>query len=207
MLTIVLLVFVVGGLLGLLSWYGFANLAKFLNLSAPINADVLVIEGWISDKALVQASRLFWQDGYKTIITTGPPVHYGYFLSDYKTHAQLSAATLERLGIPASKILPLPCPTVDQFRTYTSALAVKQYYEIHQLKPHGINIFTSSCHARRSWYIYHQLFAAANIEVGVVATEPYSFDLNQWWKTSAGVRTVIGELIAYSYVRLINWRS
>ncbi len=207
MLIVILIISGLGGFLGLWFWYWFTNLAKFLNLCAPIEADTLVIEGWVPDKTLAQAAQIFWQEGYKTIITTGPPVDYGYFLSEYKTQAQLSAATLEHLGIPESKIIPLSCPTVEKFRTYTSALAVKQFYESQPFKPRRINLFSSSCHARRSWYIYHQLFAAANIAVGVVATKPYNFDPDHWWKTSAGVRTVVGEFIAYSYVRLVNWRN
>ncbi|NJL44635.1 MAG: DUF218 domain-containing protein [Leptolyngbyaceae cyanobacterium SM2_3_12] len=194
-------------LVGLGLYWGLVNLARFLNISRPILADVLVVEGWLSDEALTLASKLFWQDNYRVIITTGPPLTRGTFLSEYKTHAALSAATLVQLGVPKHLIIPLPCPAVEQFRTYTSALAVKQWLEIHQPGLRRLNLFTMSCHARRSWYIYRRLFAAANLAVGVIATDPTGFDLQTWWTTSSGFRTVIAETIAYGYVRWISWKS
>jgi len=192
---------------GLLFWFWFTHLAEFLNLCAPIKADILLIEGWLPDQALVQASKLFWEDGYTAIITTGPPLQHGYFLSEYKTHAEFSAATLVALGIPRELIISLPCPSAERYRTYTSALAVKQYCEYKGVRPNGINIYTMSCHARRSWFIYRQLFAPANVRIGVLAHQPDNFDLRHWWRTSAGGRIVVGEFIAYGYVRLISWKN
>ncbi|MGF1569647.1 MAG: hypothetical protein ACFCVD_16525 [Nodosilinea sp.] len=195
------------GLLALGCYWGFVNLARFLNLSRPIAAEVLVVEGWISDEALVAVSKLFWQGGYQALITTGPPLLRGTFLSHYRTHAELSAATLVALGIPQHLIIPMPCPEVERFRTYTSALAVKRYVERQRPDLRGLNLFTMGCHARRSGYIYHRLFAPANIAVGVIASDLSGFDPQTWWTTSTGVRTVVSELIAYAYVRLIQWQG
>jgi hypothetical protein len=187
-----------------LAYWGFVNLATFLTMTRPVVADVLVIEGWIPDFALEQASKEFWQGGYKTIVTTGPPLLRGTYLSEYKTHADLAAATLKAMGVPPELIISLPCPNADRFRTYTSALAV-QHYLGQGPSPVGINLFTQGCHARRSWYIYHRLLTPTQIKVGIIPMANHTFDLQQWWTTSSGVRTVVGELIAYLYVRLVRW--
>ena len=36
-----------------------------------------------------------------------------------------------------------------------------------------------------------------------MALEDGQFDWKHWWRTSLGVRTVIGETIAYAYARLL----
>jgi hypothetical protein len=193
---------------GLALWLyrGLVNLASFLALSRPIAADVLIVEGWIPDYAMAQASQEFWRGKYNILITTGPPLLRGTYLSNYKTHADLAAATLKVLGVPPERIVVLPCPVADRFRTYTSALAVQQYLAKHPPSL-GINLFTLGCHARRSWYIYQRLFRLYQIPVGVMAMANDTFDLHRWWVSSSGARTVLGEWIAYCYVRLIRWNG
>ncbi|NJL47273.1 MAG: DUF218 domain-containing protein [Leptolyngbyaceae cyanobacterium SM2_5_2] len=191
-------------LLGLGIYLGFLNLARFLSVSRPVEAQVLIVEGWVGDDALTQASKLFWQEGYRAIITTGPPLLRGTFLSHYKTHAQLAAATLVALGIQADLIIPMPCPAIENYRTYSAALAVQQTLSTQWPDLNAVNLFTVGCHARRSWYIYRRLLQAEGIAVGVIAADP-GFELATWWQTSSGVRTVVGEGIAYLYVRLIRW--
>jgi len=40
------------------------------------------------------------------------------------------------------------------------------------------------------------------MEVGIIAAQPLLYDAKSWWNSSEGVRTVVGELIAYLYRRL-----
>ncbi|HIK46834.1 MAG TPA: YdcF family protein [Leptolyngbyaceae cyanobacterium M65_K2018_010] len=190
---------------GVYLYRSFVGLGRFLSLSRPVAASMLVVEGWLPDSALVQASKLFWQQGYRCILTTGPPLAQGSFLSQYQTQAQLAAATLIALGIPDELVHPLPCPTVTTGRTYTSALAVKEYLAQTYPDLASLNLFTYGCHARRSGYIYRRLFRPAGVAVGVIASAVHGFELDRWWQTSSGVRTVLGEWIAYLYVRLIRW--
>ena len=37
---------------------------------------------------------------------------------------------------------------------------------------------------------------------GIIAVEDQDYDSKRWWESSDGVRTVIGEMIAYVYARL-----
>jgi hypothetical protein len=41
------------------------------------------------------------------------------------------------------------------------------------------------------------------IPVGIIAFEDREYDPKRWWKTSSGVRTVLGETIAYIYAKLL----
>jgi hypothetical protein len=40
-------------------------------------------------------------------------------------------------------------------------------------------------------------------QIGIYSIRPHGYDPEQWWSSSAGVRTIIGETIAYLYARLI----
>jgi hypothetical protein len=42
-----------------------------------------------------------------------------------------------------------------------------------------------------------------NILVGVIAAPNSRYDANEWWTSSAGVRTLIGEALAYLYARFL----
>src|SRR5689334_7623093 len=71
----------------------------FLSLNAPISAEGLVVEGWVPDYALVAAIAEFKRLPYGRVYVTGGPLEMGAPLSEYKTYAELSAATLIRLGL------------------------------------------------------------------------------------------------------------
>jgi hypothetical protein len=55
-------------------------------------------------------------------------------------------------------------------------------------------------HARRSRLIFQKAFRD-EVGVGVISVPDDEYDQGHWWTTSAGVRTVLGEVIAYLYAR------
>ena len=174
------------------------HIHPFLAVTSPIVADVLVVEGWIADYALKQASAEFESGSYRQIITTGIPLERGSYLAEYKNYAELSAATLKALGLAKEKLVAIPTPDVIKDRTYASAVAIRQWLSKSNLNVKSINLYTFDVHARRSWMLFKQVLAP-KIKVGVIAAETLDYDPNKWWSSSAGVRTVIDETIAYIY--------
>ena len=57
---------------------------------------------------------------------------------------------------------------------------------------------TMGLHARRSWMVYRKVFPPP-AAVGVIACPPLDYDPSHWWRSSAGLKGVIGETIATSY--------
>lgn len=180
-----------------------ANVHPFLSVNSPTKADVLVVEGWLLDYALQQAITEFESGSYRLLVTTGGPLERGSHLAKYNNYAELAAATLKALGLEKEKIVAISTPSVIKNRTYASAVAVQQWLSNSNLQLKAINLFSSDVHARRSWLIYKQVLAP-KIKVGVIAAEQQSYDANKWWSSSAGVRSVIDELIAYIYVRFVS---
>ena len=182
------------------------NIYSFLALTSPIKADILIVEGWMSDYAVKLAIAEFQQGTYQKLITTGSPIGKGYYLSEYDNFAELTAATLIALGFEPDQVVAIPTPQVVKYRTAASAIAVKEWLATSNLKVDSINIYTLGPHARRSWMIYRNIFNP-DIQVGVIALEPKGYNPKKWWQSSAGMRTVVGEAIAYFYTRFVNWKA
>ncbi|NES05153.1 MAG: cytosine deaminase [Okeania sp. SIO2F4] len=182
------------------------NIYSFLAVTSPIEADLLIVEGWMSDYAVKSAIAEFNQGSYQKLITTGTPIGKGFYLSEYNNFAELTAATLITLGVAPDRVVAVPTPQVTKYRTTASAMAVKEWLQTSNLKVNSINIYTLGPHARRSWMIYRNVFSP-DIQVGVIALEPKGYNTHRWWQSSAGMRTVIGEAIAYFYTRFVDWKS
>lgn len=183
------------------------HIHPFLAVNSPIPANILVVEGWMKDYAIKDAMNEFERGGYQKLITTGLPVDLGYYLlSEYKTTAELSAATLLALGFDRDKLVAVPGPNVVKNRTAASAAALRQWIATSNLKVTSINLYTYDVHARRSWLIFQQALAP-DIKVGVIAVQSINYDPKSWWMSSEGVRSVLDEAIAYIYARFVDWRG
>ena len=186
--------------LGLVVFLG-RGLSSFLALNAPITADVLVVEGWAQDYALTAAIAEFKQHTYTRLYVTGGPLQTGAPLSEYKTYAELGAATIGRLGIGGESVQAVPASGIRRDRTYTSALALKDWLREHGVVARRMNVISVGPHARRTRLLFEKAFSG-DMKVGMIAIEDQDYDPKHWWRSSAGVRSVVDELIAYGYVRL-----
>ena len=178
------------------------RLPFFLAVNAPITADVLVVEGWAPDYALRAAISEFRQHPYTRIYVTGGPLQSGAPLSEYKTYAGLGTAIIVRLGFGAESVQAVPAPAIRKDRTYASALALKSWLHEHGVAARRLNVISVGSHARRTRLLFEKAFGN-EANVGMIAIEDRDYDPNQWWKSSAGVRSVIDELIAYAYARFL----
>lgn len=179
------------------------HIHPFLAVTSPIKADILVVEGWLPDYALKQALTEFENGSYNKIVTTGGPLPTGYYLAEYKTFAELSVATLEALGLENEKLVAVPAPEVIKDRTYASAVTFRHWLSNSNLNVQSINLYTLDVHTRRSWLIFKKVLAP-KIKTGAIAAKTRDYQPDKWWSSSAGVRSVISEVIAYIYARFVN---
>jgi hypothetical protein len=192
----------------IISFISFAitHIHPFLAVSAPIKADILVIEGWIPDFGIEQALTEFNSGSYRQIVTTGGSVDKGYYLAQYNNFAEITAATFKKLGLEPEKVVAVPVTRVIKDRTYASAAEFEQWLSNSDLKVESINLFSFDTHTRRSWLLYKKILAP-KIKVGVIAAKTRDYNPNKWWVSSEGVRTVMSETIAYIYARFLNWQA
>ncbi|NOU35646.1 MAG: DUF218 domain-containing protein [Kiritimatiellaceae bacterium] len=193
-LTVLLLL--VGGLL-----YGAVrHLYPFLAQNHPVpNAEMIIIEGWLADAELKEAAKAI-RPG-QIVVTTGGPVTFGQKILNYENYAEMAAARLIALGIPAETIITIPAPETLRDRTYVSAQATRRTLEDLGLFGKSANLYTIGAHARRSYLMFRCVFGQ-NYPLGVIAVEPPYYDLKHWYRHSAGFKHVVTEFISWFYAKL-----
>lgn len=179
---------------------------SFLALNKPISpAEILVVEGWLEESNLRAAIAEFEAGGYQYLATVGGHINLGWFLSDYKTVAEVAAATLISLGFNPDKLVAIYSEKTTRDRTVSTAIAFQNWLSEHKSDIQGINIYSNNVHARRSYLIYKK-HLPPDIKLGVISAKSRSHAPNTWWKSSSGAKTILMEFIAYCYVtyRLIR---
>jgi len=195
-------------LLGLASAFlFFVNVHSFLAITHRVDTNNLVAEGWIQRYALRAAAKEFNSGSYEHIFTTGGPENgSGGYVNDYQTSASVGAAALKKLGIPGEVIQMAPSRVIDRERTYSSAVALRDWFYEHNVSVQSMNVVTEDCHARRTQLLFQKVFGE-NVPVGIIAVPNPDYDPKYWWRYSDGVREVIGESIAYVYARFLFYPS
>jgi DUF218 domain len=180
---------------------------SFLAVTNRVPANVLVVEGWIHDYGVNAAVKEFKTGHYLQIYTTGGPVEgMGPRSSIYDTDAHQSAGLLKKAGIPADLVQSVPATYMGRDRTYTSAIVLRDWFREHNVHVAGLNVLTEDAHARRTWLLFQEALGS-NIKVGIIAVPTPDYDPHHWWRTSAGVREVLDETIAYIYAKCFFWPS
>ncbi|NLE02752.1 MAG: YdcF family protein [Fibrobacter sp.] len=180
----------------------FYNIHDFLSENRPVQAEFLVVEGWIPDYGLIQVKQVFEKNKYRGIITTGGPLEVGSYLKEYHSYAEVAASTLNKLGIPDSLIVALPAGFVRKDRTWQSALAFRQWFESTKKENDKFDLVSLGAHSRRSAFVFKKVLRTHSIKIGVISLENMEYHPQKWWCSSAGVKTVITELVSYLYTRV-----
>ena len=149
----------------------FNNLYSFLAVNAPLpQADLLVVEGWLPDYGIETAISEFEKNSYKKVVTTGLPLSIGFYLAEYKTYAELSAATFKALGFNSDKLVAVPGPKVIKDRTYHSAIALRDWLSNSELEVKSINLLSFGPHTRRSCLLFKEALEP-KVKVGAIALD------------------------------------
>lgn len=173
----------------------------FFAVTERTPAEVLAVEGWVHDYAIQAAVKESSDGRYRYIIATGGPVQgLGGYRSDASTAAAIGARRLGAFGVPADRLHLAPSRTSARDRTYSAAVALRDWLHARHITVHQINILTEDVHARRTRLLYQRAFGDA-VTVGVIAVPNPDYDARHWWRYSEGVRAVIGEAIAYAYAK------
>ncbi|MBX3705484.1 MAG: YdcF family protein [Pseudomonadales bacterium] len=180
-----------------LTWAG-RNAHEFLAISRPVATSVLVVEGWLPDYAVAYTIEEFKRGGYQLLITSGGPIERGAFLSEYGSHAALTAATLVRMGMDPARVAAAPADAALRNRTWASAVAVRDWLAANGMGHESVNVVSLGAHARRSLAVYRKVFGDG-WAVGTLAVPDRDVDPAGWWRTSQGVKVTAVELLGWLY--------
>jgi uncharacterized SAM-binding protein YcdF (DUF218 family) len=179
------------------------DIYPFLAETRRVDSDVLVVEGWVHSYAIHAAVDEFKNHAYRKAFTTGGPVGgKGGYINDFQTSASVGAESLVRTGLPTEVVQMVPSHEIGRDRTYSSALALRDWLNEHNEQVRSFNIITEGAHARRTRLIFQKAFGS-KVKIGVISISSPDFDVNHWWYYSEGTEAIIGETTAYLYAKFI----
>ena len=183
------------------------NVHPFLAMTRRVNTNVLVVEGWVEEYAIRAGAEEFKTGRYQRVFTTGGPINgSGGYINDYHTSASVGADALKKCGVPDDLIQMVPSHMIGRDRTYSSAVALREWFHEHNLPVHGINVLTEDTHARRTRLLFQEAFDDS-VEVGIISVRNPDYDPSRWWRYSEGVKDVLSEGIAIMYAKFFFYPS
>jgi len=179
----------------------------FLAITHRVNANILVVEGWIHEYAIRAAVKEFQSNQYQRVFTTGGPVQgTGGYTNDFCTSASVGADLLKKWGLPDERLEMVPSRVMDRDRTYGSAVALRNWFLDHNMAVSGIDVVTEDVHARRTRLLFQKAFGK-DVQVGIIGVANVDYPANRWWHYSQGLKNVVSEFAAYLYARLLFFPS
>ncbi len=189
---------------GLVTWI-FLGIFPFLAITARVDTDTLVVEGWVHKAAIRMAVQEFKSGSYQHLFTTGGPVvGNGGYVNDYQTAASVGADLLKKFGVPAESVQMVPSREMDRDRTYSSAVALRNWFRDHDIRVRSFDILTEDLHARRTRLLFQEAFGDT-VKVGIISIPNPDYDQKHWWRYSEGVESALGETVAYLYAKFFFW--
>lgn len=177
-------------------WWWFRGEA-FLSVTRKVEADVLVVEGWIDKEGIRTAAAEFKKGGYEWVVAAGGLTEHSWSPQRW-SYAEVGAEELQRAGIDPARILQARARESDSDRTYETAVAVRRILEEHGIEPSGINVVTTGAHARRSGLVFAKVFESKDL-VGVIAWLPPGFETGNWRDSSERAKEFVMESVGYAY--------
>jgi len=193
----------IAALCAILAAAGCRNAYYFLAMNERTDGGVLVVEGWGPDSLMAAAASEFKTHHYDALFATGGPIEKGALLfNEYRSYADLSVATLDKMGIDPALVHAVYSDRVRQDRTFSTAVALKKWLHENGMTGKNITLITMGPHARRSHLLYEKAFGG-EAHIGVIAVQEEDIDPRRWWTTSQGFRSVVDEMVAYFYARFL----
>jgi hypothetical protein len=113
---------------------------------------------------------------------------------------------LKKNGVADESLQMVPSHIAGRDRTYSSAVALRDWFRDHNVSVRSINVLTEDAHARRTQFLFQKAFGPG-VTVGVISIPDPDYDAKHWWRYSEGVREVLGESIALFYAEIFFYPS
>jgi hypothetical protein len=178
------------------------NCNAFLTVNKPIDAKVMVVEGWLPDYALSQAAKEFRTKRYSSLFSTGIRIDKGDYFLQEKTWADMGASSMRHLGLDSASVIAVPASEVKVDRTYASACALKRWIDSAGPGISRLNLVSLGPHSRRSQLLFQKALGEKAV-VGIISIPDETYDPHNWWKTSNGFKSTIDEAVSYCYTKLV----
>jgi hypothetical protein len=176
--------------------YAFALFVHpFLALNEPVDADTLVVEGWVPD---------YVRDGAIREIQRGAYAHV--FAAGMGPDARDAVRYIARVGVDRSILIDSTAPATIWNRTSHMARAVRDRMHSLGIKPKGVNVLTLGPHGRQSRLAYQRMLGPET-PVGVITIPKNDYDPARWWASAAGIKKTTKDFAGWLKEVLVGLRS
>ena len=187
-----------------LACWGFvAGIHSFLAVTAPVDSPVVAVEAWVPPAILKGVADHYKGDGTRIFYCAGGPSDEHFDSTRIEdTSAAEAARGLRRFGIAESQIRIVPTRVPRRDRTYSNAVALRDWFRENGIAVPALTVVTEGIHARRSRLMFEKAFGPS-VPIGVIAIPDPTYDASHWWRYSEGIKAVISETAGYLYVRTV----
>jgi hypothetical protein len=161
-----------------------------------VEADIVVVEGWVPSYVVRAAADEFARGGYKAIVTSGLELEGAEKTGTVDSAATEAALQLEQMGIASTHILICPTPLTNWNKTAKSSRVVTAMLDSLGIHPKGVNVVTIGVHARRTWLAYQHAFGP-QVSVGIIQIPEITVNPARWWASSLGIKRVTKGYVAW----------
>jgi hypothetical protein len=209
----IIVVYLTSGLLlvaGLYFLFCFSTnaLTEFLRVNEPIqDAEVLIVEGWISGKFDEAVKEEFQKGSYKYILISGFADEDSEFGSTEITEGDTSrtaslASILIQMGIDSSKIkIVAISKSIKIHKTFAMAQAAGKWLQNNDPSIRRVNICTVWSHGRKTWCAFRKILSDT-FSVGIITFPKETLPVDKWWTTRSGFRWQVWSFANYLYALL-----
>jgi len=175
---------------------------RFLSATQREAPDVLVVEGWIGLAGVAKAKIEFESGHYSKIVTVGSATNNRWGRKQWN-YAELAHDELVRLGLSPENIVVAAVPTLENQRTFASAIYAQRALSRAGIHPKSVNVFTLGVHARRSRLVFQKVFSS-QVPVGCISWWPAAYGPESWWQSSERATDMIKESTGFFFELLLN---
>lgn len=173
----------------------------FLAFSAPVQADTLVVEGWVPPYVLDRAAAEIARGKYARVFVSGLQSD-----DEMPTDAAQVEQHLVARGADPAMIFAAPAASTGWNKTSHMARAVRDRMFAMPVKPRAVNVITLGPHARQSLLAYSRMLGP-EIPVGVISVPKDDYDPDRWWAYAAGIRKTTKDFAGWLKEVLFGLRS
>lgn len=184
-------------------------LLEFLRVNEPVrDAEVLIVEGWLSGEFGEFVKDEFQKGTYKYILISGyshqiDPNYDGEEIADYDiSHDTPLASMLLTKEIDSSMIKTINVPdSIKIHRTFAMARAAGKWLYNNDPSVRRVNICTAWSHGRKTWTA-HRRILGDSFNIGILTFPKETLPMQKWWTTRSGFRGQAWAFANYTYAVL-----
>jgi hypothetical protein len=189
----------------LISFFLINNLHSYLSFNNPIDADILLVEGWIGRKYAPNILDEFYRKKYEKIVVIGmsKSIFSENIAKNAQTESELMVKRLYSLADKQIDIALVESKYADRHQTFNYMVCFKNWVVKELPDIDSVNLFSASVPARRSHLILKRVLPSS-MEVGVISAPPLSYDAQFWWLSKKGIWVVFKNTVSILYTLLFE---